>query len=144
MKKIIASISCATLLIFSSCCHKEIPTKLTGYFYTTDISITEEVIKLYIDGQEKGILPFINRSFTSIDALDSSMKANALKIEFMSGKHLVQSKKSDGSIVSSSEMYFEFYKNKTESGVVSDIGASGSKYFNDPKQVLIWLAANPK
>jgi hypothetical protein len=144
MKKAIATGICALMLIINSSCQKEIPTKLTGYFYTTDSTSSESVLKLYIDGTEKGTLPFINRPFTSIRTLDSDMMASALKIEFMSGKHLVQSKKSDGSIASSCEMYFEFYKNKTKSGVKGDLGAFGSAYYNDPQKVLIWLAGTDK
>lgn len=131
------------LLTFASC-QKEIPTKLTGYFYTTDIQISEAQYRLFVDGVDKGPLPYIDQSIEKLTKIDSAMKLQALKLEFMSGTHLVQSKDATGKIVSSSDMYFEFYKNKTKTGVSGSIGASGNASFEKNTEVVIWLAKEPK
>ena len=119
-------------------CRKEIPTKMTGYFYTTDIQIDEAQYRLWIDGVDKGSLPYIE--VEKLTSIDSSMKMNALRVEFMSGRHVVQSKNSAGEIVSSSEINFEFYKNRTVSGVSSGIGGSGHARFDKNNEVVIWLS----
>lgn len=139
------SLLCAIPILFLFAgCQKEIPTKMTGYFYTTDKPSNEEQYRLYLDGVDKGELPYIDVSIEKLTGIDSGMKVNALKLEFMSGRHLVESRKSDGKTVASSEMYFEFYKNKTKSGVSGKIGAGGSAMFNSPHNVAIYLAKEPK
>lgn len=127
-------------LSFASC-QKEIPTKMTGYFYTTDVPTSEVQYRLFVDGVDKGVLPYINQPFETADPNDSTMRANSLKVEFMSGVHLFESRKAEGGLVASSEMEFYFTKNKTGSKVYSPKGASGSKSYNSPQVHLIWLAS---
>lgn len=144
MKHQLIAIIAITLLIINSSCEKQIPTALTGYFYTTDSSTSENDIKLWIDGVDKGYLPFINQVFTDSTKLDSSMQSKALSISIMSGDHLIQAKKSDGTVMASSKMYFKFYKHKTNSGIQSDTGAVGYKLMNNTQQVLIWISSQAK
>lgn len=126
------------LFLFASC-QKEIPTKLTGYFYTTDTSSVENAFHLFIDGVDKGILPQVNKPFTEIKKDDSVLKSQALKIDFMSGTHLFQVR-ANGNLVVSAEHYYKFYKNQSKSGVKGSIGASGSLSFDNANEVYVWLA----
>lgn len=117
------------------------PIKMTGYFYTTEILKEGQQLQLFVDGEFKGALPYINMDHSKLTKIDSTIKATTLKLDFMSGRHLVQAKKLDGTMVSSSEMYFEFYKNKTKSGVEGNLGSSGFIRFDPKNEVVIWLAS---
>lgn len=129
---------------FASCQKREIPTKLTGYFYTTDLPSDDIHYKLFVDGVEKGYLPYYGTRIEKLGGIDSTMKITTLKLEFMSGRHQIQAKDASGKIVSSGEFYFEFYKNETKSGVTGGIGATGSAMFNSPDEVAILLAKDVK
>jgi hypothetical protein len=144
MKYTLIGLIATTVLIINSSCQKQIPTTLQGYFYTTDSNYSENRLKLLIDGVDKGTLPFINQSFTDSMQLDSNIQDQALIVTFMSGTHQIQTIKSDGSMVASSKIYFEFYEHKTKSGTQSDIGAVGYKLINNTHQVLIWLSTTAK
>lgn len=140
MKHQLIGILATILLIINSSCEKQIPTVLTGHFYTTDSSTGDNDIKLWIDGIDKGYLPFINQAFTDSLQIDSTLLQQTLAVSFMSGTHQIQAIKTNGTVIASSKMYFEFYKNKTKSGVQSDIGAAGHILQNNPKRLVIWLS----
>lgn len=142
MKKLLCALP--ILFLFASCQKKEIPIKLTGYFYTTDLPSDDVHYKLFVDGVEKGDLPYYATRIEKLAGIDSSMKIATLKLEFMSGRHQIQAKDAFGKIVSSGEFYFEFYKNETKSGVTGGIGAIGSAMFNSPDEVAILLAKDVK
>jgi hypothetical protein len=55
MKKFLFVMPLSLILVAS--CQKEIPTKLSGYFYTTDSSASELPLRLFFDGKEIGNLP---------------------------------------------------------------------------------------
>lgn len=141
MKRILCAFP---ILFLFAACQKEIPTKLTGYFYTTDLPSDDVHYKLFVDGVEKGDLPYYATRIEKLGSIDSTMKMTALKLEFMSGRHQIQAKDASGKIVSSGEFYFEFYKNKTKSGVTGGIGATGSAMFNSPDEVAILLSKEVK
>lgn len=125
MKKALGVFSTILFLFLLSSCQKEIPTKLTGYFYTTTSTKAEDYIVLFIDGEKIGKLPYISTSkemALSVD--DTALIANALKYSMMSGKHSFRAEKSDGKVISLSEVSFLFYKNKTESSSKGNVGGN--------------------
>jgi len=113
---------------------------MTSYFYTTDIATNEEEYRLFVDGVDKGVLPSINLPFESANPNDSTFRSQALKLDFMSGKHRFESRLND-KLVCSSEMEFYFKKRKMGSKIYTPTGASGTKSYDHPQVYLIWLAS---
>lgn len=140
MKNIIKFFCALPILFLFAACQKEIPTKMTGYFYTTDMATNEDEYRLFVDGVDKGILPSINLPFDSADPNDSAFRSQSLKLEFMSGSHLFESRL-NGKLISSSEMNFYFKKGKQGAKVYTPKGASGNKSYENPQVYLIWLAS---
>ncbi|MES2479295.1 MAG: hypothetical protein V4561_09415 [Bacteroidota bacterium] len=132
MKKALVIFSTILFLFLISSCQKEIPTKLTGYFYTSTPTMAEDYIVLFIDGERIGKLPFINISKEMpLSVGDTTLTTNALKYSLMSGKHIFRAEKSDGKVISLSEVSFLFYKNKTESSTKGNVGGNAINLTNE-------------
>jgi len=127
MKKIIPLL--AFIIILTNSCQKEIPRKLTGYFYTSDSSSNEAQNLLYVDGKLIGNLPNMNITISAFPSLnDTIFKQNALKLEMLSGTHIIEMRSSAGVTLSQSETYFKFYKNKESTGVKGSMGGCSLQY----------------
>jgi hypothetical protein len=127
------------MLSVASCCKdKEIPTTLNGYFYTTDPASSESGLTLYMDGQNKGALPYINTSREMPLSSKDPKISTALKFSFMSGAHFFEARKADGTVVSSARMKFYVSKHKSEGSTTSPIGGAGSSFENN-QTAVIWM-----
>lgn len=132
MKKLIGLLSTILFLFLISSCKKEIPTKLSGYFYTTTASNPEDHLILFIDGEKIGKLPYINASKeVPLMPDDSTLLAVGLKHSLMSGKHSFRAERTDGKVISQSETSFLFYCNQTKSSTQGNIGGSGTSLVKD-------------
>jgi hypothetical protein len=101
------------LMVFLfSHCRKE-NTVYQGYFYSLN-SQDEARLNLFIDGENKGELPFIKHQagFTS-----DSIKYHALKLPFYSGKHKLEAKDQNGQIRSSGTVSVSKNKSSSRGGV---------------------------
>jgi hypothetical protein len=142
MKKFLFVMPLSLILVAS--CQKEIPTKLSGYFYTTDSSASELPLRLFFDGKEIGNLPYINQSIETLGSIDSAFKSKTLPFAFMSGKHFIQAKTIKDSVVASAEFSFIFKKNKSEMSTTSPVGASGGFFIDKDKEAAIYLSSTLK
>ena len=140
MKTTLPFLWALSIMLLFAACQKEIPTKMTGYFYTTDMPNNEDEYRLFVDGVDKGLLPSINLPFDSANPNDSAFRSQSLKLEFMSGSHRFESRL-NGKLICASEMDFYFKKRKTGAKIYTPKGASGMKSYDNPQVYLIWLAA---
>lgn len=127
------------LLSLVASCHKEeIPTSLSGYFYTPDTKAIEQPLYLFIDGTNKGKLPYIKTTANvPLGFSNPELSSKALQFTFMSGKHIFEARRSDGSVMASATITFAFYKNKTESDIYSNVGGAGNVLAGN--KVEAWL-----
>lgn len=141
MKKHLLTVAAAAMAFTFASCDKEddpIPTKLQGYFYTPDSTSSEKPLTLYMDGVKKGYLPYIKAAYDRpLDFADPVLKSTALQFEFMSGTHRFESRDTDGKVVSSSVMSFEYSKNGTGGSATSSVGGAGSS--STGTTAVIWL-----
>lgn len=134
MKKILSALSLMLLLVSSCKKEKEIPTNMTGYFYTTNSTTPEARLRLFIDGVEKGEMPTIPTDPSlPLKTDDSLLLKNALKIEMLSGTYIVSMRDASGKIITQSKIYHNYYKNSVKSGVgwAGDYNCGSSSYLTE-------------
>ncbi|GAA4452285.1 hypothetical protein [Rurimicrobium arvi] len=130
--------------MLASCTKKEVATTVHGYFYTPDSTVwSENPLHLYLDGVDKGSLPYIGGSDWNIPLTFSSaaLESRALKVDFPSGNHIVEARTTSGKTVASSNMSILFYKNEVKSSSTSPIGGAG--YYLDDNQKKMSVSLHP-
>lgn len=115
-------------LIFSQC--KKDDSTYKGYFYTSNAP-TEAKLTLFLDGQNMGELPYINKNQNGFTA--DSIKKYALPIAVKAGKHELEAKDPGGAIKSDGE--FKVTKNKVSSS--GTLGGQELVFENDELRVGI-------
>lgn len=109
MKTVLFSIVVLVLVLFSSSgCIKSSKT-FEGFFYADSTSST---LDLFIDGQFKGRLPILATRFSTQN--DTILK-NAIHVTLKGGKHRIQGKDDQGTVLCSGMIEFNINATKSES-----------------------------